>query len=355
MDWLTIVVVVFLILGGVDYLIGNRFGVGEEFKKGISMLGPMTLTMSGMLILAPAISYMLQGMVVNLPDFIDPSIIASSLLANDMGGAPLSVELCRNNEIGMFNAMVVSSMMGCTVSFTIPVALGIVDKKYHKDMILGILCGIVTIPFGAFVGGLIAGINFLNLIKNLIPLIVFSLLIAVALFKIPDVCIKVFSVIGSIINILIIIGLVAGIFEFLTGIKVIPHTDTLENSSRIVINASCVMAGMFPLVKILSQILKKLLCVFSEKAGINETAAMGFMASLATSFTTYNMVKDMDRKGIILNSAFFVSGGFVLAGHMAFTLAYNPDYVLSVVAGKLTAGVVAVILALAMYNMVKDK
>ena len=80
---------------------------------------------------------------------------------------------------------------------------------------------------------------------------------------------------------------------------------------------------------------------------------MGFMASLATSFTTYNMIKDMDRKGIILNSAFFVSGGFVLAGHMAFTLAYNPDYVLSVIAGKLTAGVLAVILALAMNKMVK--
>ena len=355
MDLLTIVVVAFLILGGADYIIGNRLGIGEEFKKGISMLGPMTLTMSGMLILAPAISYMLQGVVVYLPDFIDPSIIASSLLANDMGGAPLSVELCRNNEIGMFNALVVSSMMGCTVSFTIPVALGIVEKKYHKDLILGILCGIVTIPVGAFVGGLVSGIHILNLVKNLIPLIVFSGLIAFALFKIPDVCIKVFSGIGRFINIVIIIGLVAGVFEFLTGIKVIPHTDTLENSSRIIINACCVMAGMFPLVKILSQILKKPLRVFSEKVGINETAAMGFMASLATSLTTYNMVKDMDRKGIVLNSAFFVSGGFVLAGHMAFTLAYNPDYVLSVIVGKLTAGVLAVILALAMNKMVKAK
>lgn len=355
MDWLTIIVLFFSILGAVDYIVGNKFGLGKEFEKGISMLGPLMLSMTGMLILAPAISHILQGIVKGLPEFIDPSIISSSLLANDMGGAALSKELCRNTDIGAFNGMVVSAMMGCTVSFTIPVALGMVEKKFHKDMILGILCGIVTIPVGCFIGGIIAGVHIRSLIINLIPLVIFSGLIAFALFKVPQKCIKVFSVIGAVIKILIVVGLVSGIFEFLTGIKLIPHTDTLENGTKIILNAACVMTGAFPLINILSRILKKPLCLLSEKIGINKTAAMGFISSLATSMTTFDMIKDMDNKGIVLNSAFAVSGAFVFAGHFAFTLAYNPGYILSVVISKLIAGLLAVILALAVNKIYKAK
>lgn len=64
----------------------------------------------------------------------------------------------------------------------------------------------------------------------------------------------------------------------------------------------------------------------------------------------YGVTEETYRKGIILNSAFFVSGAFVLAGHLAFTLAYNPDYVLSVIVGKLTAGIPAVLFALVIKN-----
>jgi DNA-directed RNA polymerase subunit RPC12/RpoP len=76
-----------------------------------------------------------------LPSWIDPSILPSVLFANDMGGAPLAVEAARDRALGAFNAMVVSSMMGCTVSFTIPFALGGVPKELHRDMLLGLLCG----------------------------------------------------------------------------------------------------------------------------------------------------------------------------------------------------------------------
>lgn len=350
MDWLTIVIVFFSVLGGIDYVIGNKLGIGEEFKKGISMMSPCVLAMSGMLILAPSISHILQGVVEYMPDFIDPSIISASLLANDMGGSALSQELCRNQEIGAFNGMVVSSMLGCTVSFTIPVALGLVDKKHHNELMLGILCGIVTIPVGCFVGGIVAALNIYLLIINLIPIAFFSGLIALALFKAPKKCIKVFSIFGAIINILIIIGLVTGIFEFLTGTKIIPYADPIENGILIILNAVCVMTGTFPLIKIVSMILKKPFGVLSKKMGINDTSAMGFLSTLATNLTTFSMTDSMDKKGIVLNSAFAISGAFVFAGHLAFTMAFNNVYILPVIVGKMVSGVTAVILASIIYN-----
>ena len=91
---------------------------------------------------------------------IDPSVIPASLFANVMGGASLSVEMAADNKIGLFNALVVSSIMGCTISFTIPFSLGVFKKTQHKELLLGLLCGIVTIPVDCIVSGIICKISF---------------------------------------------------------------------------------------------------------------------------------------------------------------------------------------------------
>ena len=53
----------------------------------------------------------------------------------------------------------------------------------------------------------------------------------------------------------------------------------------------------------------------------------------------------MDNKGVVLHSAFAVSGAFVLGSHLAFTMAFDSTYILPVIAGKLIAGVRALALA----------
>ena len=40
------------VLGGLDLLIGNRFGLGERFEEGFKLLGPTALSMAGILCLA---------------------------------------------------------------------------------------------------------------------------------------------------------------------------------------------------------------------------------------------------------------------------------------------------------------
>ena len=43
----------------------------------------------------------------------------------------------------------------------------------------------------------------------------------------------------------------------------------------------------------------------------------------------------MDRKGIVLNSAFAVSGAFVLGSHLAFTMAFDKTYIFAMILGSL--------------------
>jgi len=114
-----------------------------------------------------------------------------------MGGASLSVEIGKSEAVGKFSALVVSAMMGCTISFTIPYALGIVDKKIHREVFFGFLCGIMTIPVGCILSGLLLGISLWQLIVTLLPLMIFSAIIACGLIFAPDFTVKAFAAFGA--------------------------------------------------------------------------------------------------------------------------------------------------------------
>ncbi|MBQ4607539.1 MAG: ethanolamine utilization protein EutH [Clostridia bacterium] len=347
MNIITVVMLVFSMLGALDRIFGCRFGLGKEFERGFHLMGTMALSMIGMIVISPWIAGILSPVfdLVWNHLHIDPSIIPASLFANDMGGAPLSAEVAKDPAVGMFNALVVSSMMGCTISFTIPFALGVVEEACHKPVLLGFLCGIVTIPVGCLAGGLVSGLSIGTLLWDLLPLLLFSGLIALGLALCPMVCVKIFGIFGKGIKILITVGLALSILRYLAGIEVLPGLDTLENGAMVCLNASAVMSGAFPLMFVLSRLLQKPLKLLGSRMGINETAALGFVSSMATSVTTFGMIKDMDDRGIIYNAAFAISGAFTFAGHLAFTMAFDGTYILPMIVGKLTAGVTSVLAA----------
>ena len=351
-NYLTIIMLVFSVLGAIDRIFGNRFGLGKEFEKAFMLIGTMALSMIGMIVISPLIAQFARPLSTLFSDYLgmDSSIIPASLFANDMGGAPLSVEMASNEKIGLYNALVVSSMMGCTVSFTIPFALGVVPKEHHRELLLGLLCGIVTIPVGCFVGGLVCGLSLWALIVDLIPLIAFSGIIALGLIYIPEMCLKIFKVFGVIIATIITFGLSLGIIRFLTGYEVIKGLKTLEEGADICINAAVVLSGSFPLMYVVSKVLSKPLDSVGKKTGINKYSAVGVVSSLASSATAFGMMDKMDKKGIVLNSAFAVSGAFILGSHLAFTMAFDSTYIFSVIAGKFISGVLSIVVAVFLYK-----
>lgn len=355
MEIVTYVFIAFAVIGAADRIFGSKLGLGKEFEKGIMMLGPLTLSMTGMLIMAPLISHFLSSVSDIFPEFLEFSVIPSCILANDMGGAPLAFDLASSDTMGYFNGLIVSSMMGCTVSFIIPYALQVADKKYHSDILFGILCGIVTIPVGCIVAGLMLGFSIKEVLLDLIPLLVIAALIALGLVKFRSFMIKFFKALAFIIQLIIIVGLVIGIVEFLTGYSILPYVDTLENSMKVIINIACVMAGAFPLLAIINKLLKVALKALGKILGINESSTFGLLSTLGTCVTTFESVDKMDKKGIVLNSAFAVSASFVFIDHLAFTMSFNSDYVPYLFAGKLISGASALCLALILYKNHKKK
>ena len=148
------VMAVFALLGGIDRIWGNRFGLGKEFEDGILAMGSLALAMVGIVSLAPVLSALLRPVVVPLYGLLgaDSAMFAGTILACDMGGGALAMELAETEEAGLLGGVITGSMLGATLVFTIPVALGILGEEDRPALAKGILCGIVTIPVGVLVG-----------------------------------------------------------------------------------------------------------------------------------------------------------------------------------------------------------
>lgn len=352
MSPITVVVLIFSLAGAIDYIIGNKIGIGKEFEKAFALFCSMAMAMLGMLVIAPAIGVWLTPFfeVFYKVFSIDPSIIPASLFANDMGGTSLALTVCKSEALGSYNAFVVSSMMGCVISFTIPFSLGIVKPEQQKDLFFGLLCGIITVPIGCFIAGLICKLNVLVLLLNLLPLIILSVVVGLALIFVPKICIKCFQVFGFFMKTLAIIGLVCAIFTFLTKIEISPYFDTLENAAFVCVNACVTLSGMLPAMYLLGKLLNKPLNKLSSKIGINSVSTVAFLGNLVTNATIFGMMDKMDKKGTVLNAAFSVSAAFVFGGHLAFTMVFDQKYVVPMIVGKLVSGICAIILALLIYK-----
>ena len=89
------IMVLFAVLGALDRMIGNKFGLGEQFEEGIKAIGVLAISMVGMISLAPVLANILEPIVVPVFKFLgaDPAMFIGAILANDMGGAPLAQAL----------------------------------------------------------------------------------------------------------------------------------------------------------------------------------------------------------------------------------------------------------------------
>lgn len=339
---------IFMALGALDRIFGGRFGLGKQFEEGILAIGALSLSMLGILSLAPVLARLLKPVLVPIYGLLgaDPAMFAGSILANDMGGAPLAMELAQSREAGRFAGLIVGSMLGATIVFTIPVALGIIRAEDRPALAKGVLAGVVTIPIGALVGGLTAGFGIGMLLRNLVPIVLFALLIALGLWRFEKGMIRGFLWFGRIILAVITVGLAAAVFEELTGVTLIPGMTPLSEGIGVVAGIGFVLAGAFPLVFVLTKLLKKPLGKLGGLLKMNDVAAAGMVASLANSIPMFGMLKDMDERGKVLNVAFAVSAAFVFGDHLGFTAGFDAPMLVPVIVGKLVGGVCAVAAAM---------
>lgn len=348
------ILVGFMALGALDKIFGNKFRLGKKFDDGFMAMGSLALAMLGMISFAPVLARWLASPVMFIYSLVgaDPAMFAGTFLANDMGGYQLALKLAVNTEAGLFSGLIVGAMMGATLVFTIPVALGIINKSDHKFLALGILSGMITIPFGAFFAGIFSGFSLNLILINLIPILIIALLIVFGLWKFPEAMIKGFGYFGKLTTAVITLSAAVIIIETLTGIIIIPGLTPISESLKIIGAITIILVGAYPMVYAITTVFKKYLLVFGKKLNINAVSAAGLIASLANNIPMFALLKEMDDRGKVINVAFAVSAAFVLGDHLAFTASVNREMILPVMAGKLIGGLIAIIVAGLVYDKI---
>ncbi|MCF6459538.1 ethanolamine utilization protein EutH [Clostridium sp. Cult3] len=341
------IIVIFSIIGGIDRLFNNRYGLGGKFEEGFKSMGGLAISMIGIISLAPVIAQLIMPILSFLSNLTgaDPSVFTSSILAVDMGGYATSIEIAENQSIAQFTGLILASMMGATISFTVPIAINMISKEDFPYFAKGILAGIVTIPIGMLVGGMVMKIEYNTILLNLIPVIFLSIIIVIGLLKFQQKMIRIFTVLGKIIIIISTIGLLISILDFVLDIELIPNMISFEEGIIVVGKIGVILSGAYPLFNFIYKILDEKLSKISDRLGINEFSCLGIITSLANSVPMIGIYDKMDSRGKTINAAFAVSGAFTFGGQLGYISTVSKDMVTPFILAKLSAGISSIILA----------
>ena len=349
------IVAIGVIIGGIDKLLGNKFGLGEKFDDGFNAMGPLAVSVAGVVVLAPVLADLLAPVLIPVFGLVgaDPAMFAS-IIANDMGGYPLAMSLAVNEQAGLLSGLITASMLGCTLVFSIPVGLGLIEQEDRPYFAQGLLLGLVTIPIGSIVGGLVAGFDPSMVLINNIPIAIFAILLVLGLKFIPNAMIKGAIGFGKGITWVAIIGAMIGAFTHLTGVVVLENADTMMAGLEIVCYVVIVLIGIFPVLELIIRLLKKVLGALGKLIGIDAVSAGGLIFTLANSVPVYSLIKQMNKKGKIINVAWLVPATAALGDHLGFTAGAEPSMITPMIVGKLSAGLCAIIFALIYTHNLKE-
>ena len=358
------IMMIFMLVGAIDKICGNKLGYGEKFEEGFNAMGPLAMSMAGVVAAAPVLSMLLGPILKPIYGIFgaSPAMFATTLLACDMGGYPLAMQLAEGDvAIGNFAGLILGTMMGPTIVFTIPVALGIIKKEDRPYLGAGVLAGMITIPIGCIVGGLVMNMtpykmDIGRILINLVPVIVIAALIVIGLWFAPGPMINGFNKFGTGVTVVITVLTAIAVFQQITGIMfpvfdVMSTVDPdlgmtpLNNGLLVCGQIGIVLIGAFPMVEWITRTFGKALEKIGAALGMNEAGSAGMVANLANNIAMFNIMGEMNPKGKLLNVAFSVSAAFVFGDHLGFTAGNNPDMIFPVIVGKLVAGVTAIIVA----------
>lgn len=362
---ITSITMLFLIFAAVDYLLGNKFGYGKKYEEAWETLPSLALGMIGITALTPVLRIIFKPLISPIYAGLgaDPAMFAGTLLACDMGGYPFAIKMAGegNLAVGLYAGLILGSMLGATIVFIIPLGMKMIPKELHIYFAYGTLIGLLSIPFGMLTGGASMaltphGLPIIEVLKNISPVLLFTVVIGLCLFIFPNGTLVAFLWFGKIISFLMVFGTVLAIFQYKAIIK-FPLFDTMVDPSAnegenallsgilAIGEIACMLAGTLPMVHFIITTFGGCLAKLGRYAGLTDIDSGLLISSLANVIPTFDRFADMSERGRIINSAFAVGAAFVFGDHLGYVGAVQSDMILPMIIGKLTSGIVAVIIS----------
>lgn len=318
------ILLLFSLAGLLDQLAGGRLGLAPDFRKGLSSMGSLCLAMSGFYCGALWLAENSSGLLQSLHDLpLDPSLLPASLLAPDMGGFPLSQSLASTQKLGLFSGVLVSSTLGCLVSFSLPISLGMLSREDRTHFMLGSAWGIALLPLGLIPGGLLLGLSLSELISGILPTALLCGVLLLALQVIPRFTVSAMNVLGNLIRDLGYFLFILLIFGLFFPEQALFSPALTGEAMLVVVKITAVVCGSMVLSHLVTTSCRKSLCSLSRRLHMAPESILGLILSLATSISMIPLYPSMDDRGKRINAAFAVGGAFCMGGQLAYLAAVS--------------------------------
>lgn len=355
--FILIVMVLFFVIGGLDYILGNRFGFGEKFKEGVEAIGVLVLSMTGIFAISPIIANVINAVFKPIGEFfnLDISIFSSMFLAIDMGALGISESLAISEEMMVISGIVIASTLGATLSFSIPLAFGMINKKYNKDLAKGMIYGVATMPIAPIIAGLILNINFKLLLVNLIPLFIMTILLIIGILKFEVLVETIFELLSKGILVISLGALILLGINSILGIELIKGMLPIDEALGVAGRIGIFLAGAYPFLEFVTRYFSKCFSRLSNIIKVKEIAIINLFAGLVSNIIIFKNFEKLGQRGRVICSAFSVSGAFVLGGQLGFVSAKVPNFINVYIISKCIAGIAAIAFSLYILNKKDNK
>lgn len=320
MNPLIFILLIFACLGFFDKIFSLHLGLAESFDQGLSSIAPLSISIVG--ICSVGVTWIEQHLDLLLPLLrrlpFDPTLLIGALLAPDIGGFSICAQLTSNHNLLLVNGVVLTSILGQTISFQLPIFLSSIPSNAHAQLMKGCLIGITLVPLGLLVSAVLSGLSLPLLLSECIPIGALCLLIFLGLVFFPKYILAVFSGIARSIQIISgILLLLAILGIFIPALAYASPTSVCE-AVFTCFKIAIIVSGSLVLSELVLKYGKKGIKKLSLILGINETAVIGLLLSCATSLAMVPLYSQMDEKGKCINAAFSVSGAFFLGGQLGY-------------------------------------
>ena len=351
------ILAIFALIGGIDYLIGNKLGLGSKFERALSLMGPMATSITGVIVMVPILSWALQHSIVPLFSMIgfDPGVFGG-LIPIDWGGFFLAKDLAIDPRMGLFGGVNVAGTFGTALSFAVPMGMRVLKEKKKQDAFArGILEGLVILPVSLILGGLAAGLGLGEILWHSLPILILSGLVLFGIWKNLPLMVRIFTVFSQILRAIGIIGITVGAFQQMAGVTLIPGITPILDAMRIIAMITVTMLGCLPLSEFLTRILRKPLESLAKKVRTSPEALSDPIMTVASGTAGIIAMQDFDERGIELNAAFVVYAVSALSAQLSFILNNAPDYMASYMVTKFAGAFLALTFSVWMMNRRENK
>lgn len=375
---ITYIIMACCVIGGVSYIINDQSELGQAFNDGLHAMASLFIPICGLMASVPFLKVFIINVVGPVFDIVgaDPVLAAAFIMAPDCGSFALATEIGQTPDL--FPLILATGFMcASTISFNIPIGLSMLEKKDHKYLALGTMSGFLSVPFGVLITCLIsvfthpavrtafttvgepdhvAMLTIAMIARNLIPLVIICILLALGLKFFPNGMVKGFQIFGKIMTGALTLVVVACILQHYTGLftnvfgawgfdPILADGENNFRAIELLGTIAMMLTGAFPMVTLIKKYLSKPLEKLGGLAGLDANGSVGLVACLPNGLAVFPYIKNMRPQDKVVVLAFLVCGGYCLGDFIAFNVNFQPNLLVPVFIGQICGGIIGIFFA----------